>query len=84
MIFAKDIAGNVYGYSYQKNHYMNGIIYADKSFMKISYDSKTYFVNELKDRNGEVTKYKYESNSKKPDFHYWTLVTKERSITVNL
>lgn len=77
LIFAKDIAGNVYGYSYQKNHYMNGIIYADKSFMKISYDSKTYFVNELKDRNGEVTKYKYESNSKKPDFHYWTLVTKK-------
>lgn len=77
LVYAKDIAGNVYGYSYQKNHYMNGIIYADKSFMKISYDAKTYFVNELKDRNGEVTKYKYESNPKKPDFHYWTLVTKK-------
>lgn len=77
LIYAQDIAGNVYGYSYQKNHYMTGIIYADKSFMKVSYNPKNFFVSEVKDRNGETTKYSYESNPKKPDFHYWTLVSKK-------
>jgi hypothetical protein len=77
LIFAKDIAGNFYGYSYQKNHYMNAIVYTDKSFMKISYDNKSFFVKKIKDRNGEVAKYKYEFNPKNVDNHYWTLVTKK-------
>jgi YD repeat-containing protein len=77
LVFAKDIAGNVYGHSYQKNHYMNGIIYADKSFMKINYDPKTFFVTKVKDRNSEKTAYEYKSNPKKPDYHYWTLVSKK-------
>lgn len=77
LVFAKDIAGNVYGYSYQKNHYMNGIKYADNSFMKIDYNPKTFFVSQIKDRNGEKTQYKYENDPKNADNHYWTLVTKK-------
>ncbi len=44
--------------------------------MKMSYEDKTYFISSIVDRNGEATKYKYGSNPKRPNDHYWTEVTK--------
>jgi YD repeat-containing protein len=77
LIESKDIAGNVFKYDYDGNHNMNAVIYTDKSKLKISYTPKTQFVEEVVSRNGESTKYKYESNPKNPEFHYWTTVAKK-------
>jgi YD repeat-containing protein len=76
LVYSKDISGNEYNYTYKSNHYLTKIEYSDKTALEISYDPKTFFVATLKDRGGEETKYKYESDPKNPDFHYWTFVTK--------
>jgi YD repeat-containing protein len=76
LVYSKDISGNEYNYTYKSNHYLSKIEYSDKTALEINYDAKTFFVSSLKDRGGEETKYKYESDPKNPDFHYWTFVTK--------
>lgn len=83
LVYSKDIQGNEYEYVYDTNHNMTRVVYNPKrkkgeaeDFMKMSYEDKTFFVSEVQDRNGEVTKYKYGSNAKKPNDHYWTEVTK--------
>ncbi len=76
MVWSKDVGDNSYDYSFDKSHNLTSITYADKSKLKISYDPKTFFVSEVVDRNGEVTKYQYAANPKNPDDHYWTIVTK--------
>ena len=77
LIESKDVMGNTYKHSYDRKGNMDGISYADGTKMKIKYDPKTQFVSSITDRNGRTTGYKYESNSKKPDLHYWTTVTKK-------
>ncbi len=77
LISTEDVAGNSYKYSYLKNHYLSKIEYKDKTFTKIDYDKKTFFVTSVKDRGGDLTSYAYESNPKNRDFHYWTNVTKK-------
>ncbi len=76
LISSKDVGDNVYEFGYDKSHNLNEIRYSDKTKMKIGYDPKTFFVSEVADRNGEVTKYVYGANPKNPDDHYWTVVTK--------
>ncbi|HXH73385.1 MAG TPA: DUF6531 domain-containing protein [Bacteriovoracaceae bacterium] len=76
LISTKDVGDNSYEFGYDKSHNLNEIRYADKTKLKINYDPKTFFVSEVTERNGESTKYQYDSNSKSPDDHYWTLVTK--------
>jgi len=77
LIESKDIAGNIFKYDYDGNHNMTSVGYADGSKLKISYTPKTQFVEEVVSRNSESTKYKYESNPKNPEHHYWTTVTKK-------
>jgi YD repeat-containing protein len=83
LTFSKDIAGNVYKYGYDKNHNMVMVDYSEnknakgREKMVIKYEPKTFFVSEIKDRNGDSTKYKYGADPKKPDMHYWTEVAKK-------
>ncbi len=76
LVFSKDVGENTYEYSYDKNHNLNEIKYSDKTKMKVAYDPKTLFVSEVTERTGETIGYKYGADSKKPDDHYWTMVTK--------
>jgi len=76
LIESKDVQGNTYKYSYDSNHNMNAVTYTDGSKMTVDYTKKTQLVSKVKNRNGESTAYKYESNPKNPDHHYWTTVTK--------
>ena len=74
---SRDTSGNVYKFSYDKNHNMTRISYSDKTAMTIKYDPKTQFAVEVVDKNNRKTGYKYESDPKKPDLHYWTTVTRQ-------
>lgn len=76
LISSKDVGDNVYEYVYDKSHNLAEIKYQDNTKLKIGYDQKTFFVTEVTDRNAENTKYQYGSDSKNPDDHYWTIVTK--------
>jgi YD repeat-containing protein len=76
LVYSKDVGDNTYEFTYDKSHNLSQISYGDKTKMKIAYDQKTFFVTEVNDRNGEKTSYKYGSDPKKPDDHYWTIVTK--------
>ncbi len=76
LVYSKDIGENVYEFGYDKSHNLTEIRYGDKSKLKIGFDPKTFFVTSIADRNGESTKYQYGSDPKKPDDHYWTIVTK--------
>ncbi len=77
LIEAKDVQNNLFAYSYDYNHNMTQIKYKDGSTMKIKYTKRTQFVEEIVNKNGEVVSYKYESNPKNPENHYWTLVGKK-------
>jgi len=44
--------------------------------MTIKYDKNASAV-EVVERSGESTKYKYDSNPKNPEMHYWTTVSKK-------
>jgi YD repeat-containing protein len=77
LISSKDVGDNVYEYAYDKSHNLTEIRYSDKTKLKVAYDQKTFFVTQVVDRNGEDTKYQYGSDPKKPDDHYWTIVTKQ-------
>ena len=72
-----DTAHNVYQYQYDNNYNMTSIRYKNGSQMKISYHPKTQFVKKIIGRDGQHTEYKYGSNPKNPDYHYWTTVTKQ-------
>ncbi len=76
LVSSTDVAGNVYKYDYDANHNLTQISYVDTTKMVVKYD-KSSFATEVIERNGEVTKYKYESNPKNPDMHYWTTVAKK-------
>lgn len=80
LVESKDVIGNVFKFDYDPKHNMVAVKYSDESKMKIEYTKKTQFVEEIIGRNGDSTKYKYESNPKNPRFHYWTLVTKKNSL----
>lgn len=84
LIYSKDIAGNHYRFYYDKNHNLTKIVYnpirtkeVKEDAMVMKYEPKTFFISEIIDRNGDSVKYKYGSNPKNPDDHYWTLVTKK-------
>lgn len=83
LVYSKDVAGNVYKYEFDKNHNMVVIDYSENKNAKgsekmtIDYEPKTFFTAKITDRNGDATKYKYGSDSKNPDMHYWTEVTKK-------
>ncbi|HXH31620.1 MAG TPA: DUF6531 domain-containing protein [Bacteriovoracaceae bacterium] len=76
MVSSKDVGDNTYDYGYDKSHNLSEIRYSDKSKLSVSYDPKTFFVSQVVDRSGEDTSYQYGADPKKPDDHYWTIVTK--------
>ncbi|MBF0205812.1 MAG: RHS repeat protein [Oligoflexia bacterium] len=76
LIESSDSESNVYKYTYDPLHNLTKITYSDGTATEIKYDPKTQFVVSVKDRNGVETKYKYDSDPKNPDLHYWTTVTK--------
>lgn len=76
LVSSKDVGDNSYEYSFDKSHNLTEIRYADKTKLAINYDPQTFFVSQVSDRNGEVTKYQYGANPKNPEDHYWTVVTK--------
>ncbi len=76
LVSSKDVGDNAYEYTFDKSHNLTGIIYSDKTKMTVNYEQKTFFVKDVTDRNGELTKYEYGADPKKPDDHYWTVVTK--------
>jgi hypothetical protein len=63
-------------YAYDSSHNMTKISYSDGSTKEMKYDPKTLNVSQVKDRNGEITVYKYGRDSKAPDLHFWVDVTK--------
>jgi YD repeat-containing protein len=84
LIVSRDIAGNQYGFNYDKSHNLTKVIYNPYRFkgvkedaMVMKYEPKTFFISEIIDRSGDSVKYKYGSNPKNPDNHYWTSVTKK-------
>lgn len=76
LVESKDIGGNIYKYTYDANHNLTSVIYSDNAKMEITYTPKSQFVDSVKSRDGQITKYKYENDPKNPTLHYWTLVTK--------
>lgn len=76
LVSSKDVGNNTYQYTFDKSHNLTGITYSDKTKLAVTYDPQTFFVTQVADRNGEVTKYQYGANPKKPEDHYWTIVTK--------
>ncbi len=76
LVESTDVGGNTFKYDYDSNHNMTAISYSDNSKMQVKYEDKTQFVSEVISRNGESTKYSYQSNPQNPDMHYWTTVTK--------
>lgn len=76
LVSSKDVGDNAYEYTFDKSHNLTEIRYADKTKLAVSYDPQTFFVSQVADRNGEVTKYQYGANAKNPEDHYWTIVTK--------
>lgn len=76
LVQSKDVANNVYKFSYDGNHNMVLITYEDETTKKIEYDGRTHFVTAVTERNGERTTYAYESNPDNPEMHYWTVVAR--------
>lgn len=72
-----DVGGNVYKYTWDSNHNLVKVSYSDGTFLAVTYEPKTQFVGSIKNRNGDLTQYKYGADSKSPDYHYWTEVTKK-------
>ncbi len=83
LVYSKDVKGNEYGYQYDGSHNLTKVIYnpsakkgEKEDSMVLTYEPKTFFISKIKDRNNDVTSYKYGSNKKNPKDHYWTLVSK--------
>ena len=83
LVYVKDFEDLEFAYTYDNKHNLTRITYnpnrkkSEKEiFMAVKYDPKTFFATEVRDRNGNVTEYKYGSNPKKPNDHYWTEVTR--------
>lgn len=77
LIETTDVGGHHYRYTYDANHCMTSITYSDNTKMTMEYDKQTQFITKITDRDRKTTEYKYGSDPKNPDMHYWTLVTKE-------
>ena len=77
LVQSKDVGGNVFKYEY-KNQFDNlsKVTYENGETMEIQY-SKKGWANQIKARDGEVTKYVYGADKKNPDLHYWTEVKKK-------
>lgn len=74
-----DVGGNKYIYSFDSNHNLTSVKYKDNSKMTIAYEKKTQFAKKVTSRYGADTFYKYDSNPKNPDHHYWTVVGRKNS-----
>ena len=74
---AKDIEGNAYSYDYDRNHNLSKITYMDGRYKEIKYSSKNFYVSSVREKNGDLTKYKYTVDPRNPELHYWVEVTKK-------
>jgi hypothetical protein len=84
LVFSKDVDGNEYGFEYDNSHNLLKVVYnpnrkkgVAEDSMKMKYESKTFFISTITDRNGDSTKYNYGANPKNPKDHYWTEVAKK-------
>ena len=76
LISSTDAAGNKHDLTYDNNHNLTRVGYADGSEKTLVYEPKTQFISKVTERNGSATTYDYESDPKNPNYHYWTTVTK--------
>lgn len=80
LIESKDTDGNVYKYSYDTNHNLTKITYADNTALEVAYYpfKENENVKSVKERDGRVTEYKYEV-IKGDKNHYTVSVTMKES-----
>ena len=83
LVKSTDIESNVYTYTYDSNHNLMEVGYSDGKKMLIEYGKGKMngLVTMVTEKDGEYTKYLYDSNPKNPDLHYWTIVTKKDVVT---
>jgi len=77
LVASTDVGGNKYKYKYDKNHNLSEIAYSDNTKMQIKYHKRFPFAEKVVARDNTVTTYKYESNPKNKDLHYWTTVNQK-------
>lgn len=84
LVYSKDVKGNEYGFEYDSSHNLVKVVYNPKrkkgekeDAMTMKYESKTYFISSVTDRNGDRTSYKYGADKVNPKDHYWTIVKKK-------
>jgi YD repeat-containing protein len=71
LVYSKDAGGNQYWHGYDSRNKMTSITYVDSTKLILEYN-KNGWVIKLKDRNGNVNNYDYQSRS---DLDFGTLVT---------
>ncbi len=84
LVETTDVSGNKFKHEYDESFNMTKIGYTDGTSMDIAYHPKTFFVKSMKDRDGSLTTYDYNSNPKEPDNNYSTTVKKFDSDSVLL
>jgi YD repeat-containing protein len=81
LIQVKNMWSNTYNYEYDETHNLTRIIFPDKTFKTLTYDTKNDWVTSFTDRseNGVtcVESYKYEMDKETPKDHFWSLVLKK-------
>lgn len=74
--WVKNAWTNIYLYEYDELHNLTKVIWPDKTFIAIKYDTKKDWVIGFEDRDKCSEVYKYEFSDKDPQNHYWATVKK--------
>jgi YD repeat-containing protein len=76
LAWVKNAWTNIYTYEYDDLHNLTKVIWPDKTFISLKYDTKKDWVVSFQDRDQCVEVYKYEFSDKNPQNHYWSTVKK--------
>ncbi len=68
---------NTFKYRYDNLHNIVRIDYPDKTYQELAYDKDRDWVTRFRDRQGCIENYKYESNPRDPQNHFWSTVEKK-------
>ena len=81
LIEVKNMWRNTYNYEYDDTHNLTKILFPDKTFKALTYNSKMDWVTSFTERavNGVACteNYKYEVDKDSPKDHFWSLATKK-------